>query len=104
MVPMGQTLFGSLNPVRTGGRCRSALLLPNSIPKGIRGKGRYSSSGSLQSPRRVVVWYFHLLNYPASYSAPIYRFADFTLAGTPAVMPRFRTRSVRPAREAGTGR
>lgn len=39
--------------------------------------GRYSPSGSLQSPRRVVVWYLPLLNYPASYSAPIYRFADF---------------------------
>lgn len=38
MVPMGQTLFGSLNPVHTGGRCRSALRLPNSILPGIRGK------------------------------------------------------------------
>ncbi len=38
MVPMGQKLFGSLNPVHTGGRCRSALLLPSSIPPATRGK------------------------------------------------------------------
>lgn len=33
--------------------------------------------GSLQSPRRVVVWYLPFTDHPASYSAPIYRFADF---------------------------
>ena len=38
MVPMGQTLFGRLIRCAPVGRCRSALLLPNSIPKGIRGK------------------------------------------------------------------
>ncbi len=74
---MGQTLFGSLNPVRTGGPMQVALPLPNSIPKGIRGKWTVQSSGSLQSSRRVVVWYLPFTEYPASYSAPIYRFADF---------------------------
>ncbi len=38
MVPMGQKLFGSLNPVHTGGRCRSALPLPSSTPPATRGK------------------------------------------------------------------
>lgn len=38
MVPMGQTCLVRLILCAPVGRCRSALLLPNSIPKGIRGK------------------------------------------------------------------
>ena len=75
MVPMGQKLFGSLNPVHTGGPmgqhcvCRAAY-------------GRLSVENRRtvrQKSLRGGLWFgtYHLLNYPASYSEPLYRFADF---------------------------
>ncbi len=58
MVPMGQTLFGSLNPVRTGGPMQVSIAFCRTAYQRVSVEnGRYSSSGSLQSPRRVVVWY-----------------------------------------------
>ncbi len=49
--------------------------------------------------RRGGLWFgtYHLLNYPASYAHRYTALLILTLAGTPAVMPRFRTQSVRPA-------
>jgi hypothetical protein len=78
MVPMGQTLFGSLNPVHTGGPMQVSIAFAekhtNGYPWKIDGTVRqevFSLRGGL--------WFgtYHLLNYPASYSAPLYRFADF---------------------------
>ncbi len=58
MVPMGQTLFGSLNPVRTGGPMQVSIAFAEQHTKGYPWKMDGTvSSGSLQSPRRVVVWY-----------------------------------------------
>lgn len=58
MVPMGQTLFGSLNPgahrwADAGQYCFCRTAYQRVSVE----NGRYSPSGSLQSPRRVVVWY-----------------------------------------------
>lgn len=78
-VPMGRRLFADLNPVRTGGsmqvsiafaeqRAQSGYLYP--VPESIR-REVFTRRGGL---------YFgiaHLLDYPATYDRPLYRFADF---------------------------
>lgn len=78
MVPMGQKLFGSLNPVHTGGPMQVSIDFAEKhtlgYPWEIDGTVRqevFSLRGGL--------WFgtYHLLNYPANYSAPLYRFADF---------------------------
>ncbi|UJD93531.1 DUF1615 domain-containing protein [Lelliottia amnigena] len=78
MVPMGQTLFGSLNPVHTGGPMQVSIDFAekhtNGYPWKIDGTVRqevFSLRGGL--------WFgtYHLLNYPVNYSEPLYRFADF---------------------------
>ncbi|UGS41776.1 DUF1615 domain-containing protein [Pseudocitrobacter corydidari] len=78
IVPMGQTLFGSLNPVHTGGPMQVSIAFAEahtrSYPWKMDGTVRqevFSLRGGL--------WFgtYHLLNYPANYTAPIYRFADF---------------------------
>ena len=78
MVPMGQKLFGSLNPVHTGGPMQVSIAFAekhtDGYPWDIDGTVRqevFSLRGGL--------WFgtYHLLNYPASYDKPLYRFADF---------------------------
>ncbi|MEX3019130.1 DUF1615 domain-containing protein [Kluyvera sp. STS39-E] len=78
MVPMGQKLFGSLNPVHTGGPMQVSIAFAeqhqNNYPWKMDGTVRqevFTLRGGL--------WFgtYHLLNYPANYTAPIYRFADF---------------------------
>ncbi|NIH42284.1 DUF1615 domain-containing protein [Enterobacter asburiae] len=78
MVPMGQKLFGSLNPVHTGGPMQVNIAFAekhtDGYPWEIDGTVRqevFSLRGGL--------WFgtYHLLNYPANYSEPLYRFADF---------------------------
>lgn len=78
MVPMGQTLFGSLNPVRTGGPMQVSIAFAEQHTKGYPWKMDGTVRQEVFS-RRGGLWFgtYHLLNYPASYSAPIYRFADF---------------------------
>ncbi|WLI78726.1 DUF1615 domain-containing protein [Kosakonia sp. H02] len=78
MVPMGQTLFGSFNPVRTGGPMQVSIAFAEQHTDGYP----WEMKGTVRQEvftRRGGLWFgtYHLLNYPANYSAPIYRFADF---------------------------
>jgi len=78
MVPMGQTLFGNLNPVHTGGPMQVSIAFAEAHAKGYP----WPVDGSVRREvftRRGGVWFgtMHLLGYPANYSRQIYRFADF---------------------------
>lgn len=78
MVPMGQTLFGKLNPVHTGGPMQVSIAFAEAHAKGYP----YHIDQSIRREvfsRRGGIWFgtLHLLGYPASYSAMLYRFADF---------------------------
>ncbi|XTZ37518.1 DUF1615 domain-containing protein [Salmonella enterica] len=77
-VPMGQRLFGSFNPVRTGGPMQVSIAFAQQHTEGYPWKMEGSVRQEVFS-RRGGLWFgtYHLLNYPASYSAPLYRFADF---------------------------
>lgn len=77
-VPMGQKLFGSYNPVHTGGPMQISVAFAEKHTKGYP----WTISGTVRQEvftRRGGLWFgtYHLLNYPANYSAPIFRFADF---------------------------
>ena len=78
MVPMGQTLFGSLNPVHTGGPMQVSIAFAEAHQRGYPWKMEGTVRQEVFSLRGGL-WFgtYHLLNYPASYTAPIYRFADF---------------------------
>ncbi|WP_086873208.1 DUF1615 domain-containing protein [Kosakonia pseudosacchari] len=78
MVPMGQKLFGSLNPVRTGGPMQISVAFAEQHTDGYPWKMAGTVRQEVFS-RRGGLWFgtYHLLNYPANYTAPIYRFADF---------------------------
>ncbi|AKJ29841.1 DUF1615 domain-containing protein [Caldimonas brevitalea] len=80
MVPLGRRLFGGYNPVRTGGPMQVSIAFaeqqaddnpyPYPAADGIRAEV-FTRRGGL---------YFgiaHLLDYPAAYDRPLYRFADF---------------------------
>ena len=79
-VPLGRTLFGGHNPVRTGGPMQVSIAFAEReaearpYPYAVRGSLRdevFTRRGGL---------YFgiaHLLGYAAPYERPIYRFADF---------------------------
>lgn len=78
MVPMGQKLFGNLNPIHTGGPMQVSIDFAEAHAKGYP----WPVDGSIR--REVFTrhggMYFgimHLLGYPADYSQPLYRFADF---------------------------
>ncbi|MDE1185352.1 MAG: DUF1615 domain-containing protein [Pantoea sp.] len=78
MVPMGQKLFGNLNPIHTGGPMQVSIAFAEAHAKGYP----WPVDGTIR--REVFTrhggMYFgimHLLGYPADYSAPLYRFADF---------------------------
>ena len=78
MVPMGQTLFGNLNPVHTGGPMQVSIAFAEAHAAGYP----WPVDGSIRREvfsRRGGVWFGtkHLLGYPVDYSAPLYRFADF---------------------------
>ncbi|MBJ9887165.1 DUF1615 domain-containing protein [Citrobacter sedlakii] len=78
MVTMGQTLFGSLNPVHTGGPMQVSIAFAEQHANGYP----WTMDGTVRQEvftRRGGLWFgtYHLLNYPANYSAPIFRFADF---------------------------
>jgi hypothetical protein len=80
MVPLGKTFFADRNPVRTGGPMQVSIAFaeahvavrpyPYTVPTTIRHEV-FKRRGGM---------YFgiaHLLDYPASYETPLYRFADF---------------------------
>lgn len=78
MVPLGQTLFGNLNPVHTGGPMQVSIAFAEQHERGYP----YKIEGTVRQEvftRRGGLWFgtYHLLNYPASYTQPLYRFADF---------------------------
>jgi hypothetical protein len=78
IVPMGQTLFGSLNPVHTGGPMQVSIAFAEAHTRGYPWKMDGTVRQEVFSLRGGL-WFgtYHLLNYPANYTAPIYRFADF---------------------------
>ncbi len=77
-VPLGQRLFGKLNPVRTGGPMQVSVAwaethaerYPYPLDGGVR-QAVFSRRGGL------FFGIAHLLDYPAPYDRPLYRFADF---------------------------
>lgn len=78
MVPMGQKLFGNLNPIHTGGPMQVSIEFAEAHAKGYP----YSIDGSIRREvftRRGGIYFgtMHLLGYPADYSEMLYRFADF---------------------------
>ena len=78
MVPMGQTLFGSLNPVHTGGPMQVSIAFAEKHADGYPWKIDGTVRQEVFSLRGGL-WFgtYHLLNYPANYDEPLYRFADF---------------------------
>ncbi|MEM6159939.1 DUF1615 domain-containing protein [Erwinia sp. P6884] len=78
MVPMGQTLFGNLNPIHTGGPMQVSIAFAEAHAEDYP----YPVEDSVRREvftRRGGMYFgtMHLLGYPASYSKPLYRFADF---------------------------
>nr|WP_024967505.1 DUF1615 domain-containing protein [Pantoea sp. IMH] len=78
IVPMGQMLFGNLNPVHTGGPMQVSIAFAEAHAEDYP----YPVDGTIRREvftRRGGIYFgtLHLLGYPASYSKPLYRFADF---------------------------
>ncbi|MEE7561571.1 DUF1615 family protein, partial [Xanthomonas sp. Kuri4-2] len=77
-VPLGQRLFGDLNPVRTGGPMQVGVAFAEAHRDGYPYPPLASVRRDVFS-RRGGLWFGtrHLLGYPAHYEALLYRFADF---------------------------
>lgn len=78
MAPLGQQLFGKLNPVHTGGPMQVAVAFAEQNAR----QYPYPREGSVRQEvfsRRGGVYYgtAHLLAYPTHYTKLLYRFADF---------------------------
>lgn len=78
MVPLGKRLFGDFNPVHTGGPMQVSIAFAEAHARGYP----YPVEGSIRHEvftRRGGMYFgvAHLLGYPADYTQPIYRFADF---------------------------
>ncbi len=78
MVPLGRKLFGNFNPVHTAGPMQVSIAFAEAHGRGYP----YPVDGSIRHEvftRRGGMYFgiAHLLGYPASYSQPLYRFADF---------------------------
>lgn len=78
IAPLGQQLFGNLNPVHTGGPMQVAVDFAERNAR----QYPYPREGSVRQEvfsRRGGVYFgtLHLLGYPAHYPASLYRFADF---------------------------
>ncbi len=80
MVPLGKTFFADRNPVRTGGPMQVSVAFAET--HAAAKPYPYPVAGSLRHEvftRRGGMYFgiAHLLDYPASYASPIYRYADF---------------------------
>ncbi|MGD9424178.1 DUF1615 domain-containing protein [Pantoea sp. NSTU24] len=78
IVPMGQTLFGHLNPIHTGGPMQVSIAFAEAHAKGYP----WPVDGTIRREvftRHGGIYFgtMHLLGYPADYTQPLYRFADF---------------------------
>lgn len=79
-VPLGQRFFAGYNPVRTGGPMQVSVEFSEAHAKSRPYPYRMTGSVRNEVFSRRGGLYFgiaHLLDYPASYDQPIYRFADF---------------------------
>ena len=79
-VPLGQRFFAGYNPVRTGGPMQVSVEFAETQVK--TRAYPYRMAGSIRDEvfsRRGGLYFgiAHLLDYPAHYEQPIYRFADF---------------------------
>ncbi|MDD0974643.1 DUF1615 domain-containing protein [Pseudomonas fontis] len=77
-VPLGRTLLGDLNPVRTGGPMQVSIAFAERHAQGYP----YTYSGTIRQEvfsRRGGMYFgiAHLMGYPTHYDQPLYRFADF---------------------------
>lgn len=77
-LPLGKTLLGGFNPVRTGGPMQVSIDFAEDHARDYP----YARHGSIRQEvfsRRGGMYFgiAHLLGYPANYSQPLYRFADF---------------------------
>ncbi|WP_110643189.1 DUF1615 domain-containing protein [Salinicola sp. CPA57] len=82
MAPLGRQLFGSLNPVHTGGPMQVSVDFAEDYVRKHADSYPYPIDGSIRHEvftRRGGLYFgiAHLLGYPANYDEPIYRFADF---------------------------
>lgn len=80
MVPLGERLFGSLNPVRTGGPMQVSIAFAQEQAE--QKRYPYPLPGSIRDEvftRRGGMYFgiAHLLDYPAAYDSMLFRFADF---------------------------
>jgi len=80
MVPLGERLFGSFNPVRTGGPMQVSIAYAEQHASSKRYP--YPMPGSVRDEvftRRGGLYFgiAHLLDYPVNYPGMVYRFADF---------------------------
>lgn len=78
MVPLGGQLFGTFNPVHTGGPMQVSIAFAEQHARGYP----YTYDGTLRQEvfsRRGGMYFgiAHLLGYPANYDEALYRFADF---------------------------
>jgi hypothetical protein len=78
IMPLGKQLFGTLNPVKTGGPMQVSIVFAEAR----RWEYPFDYKGSIRDEvftRRGGMYFgiAHLLDYPASYTQPLYRFADF---------------------------
>ena len=80
IVPLGERLFGDLNPVRTGGPMQVSIAYAERTRT--RRGYPYPMAGTIRHEvftRRGGMYFgiAHLLDYPAAYDEMLYRFADF---------------------------
>lgn len=77
-VPMGQRLFGRLNPIKTGGPMQVSIAFAQAHADGYPWPVKKRVRNEVFT-RHGGMYYgiMHLWGYPADYSRPLYRFADF---------------------------